>query len=213
MLDGVRDTCHRWVDVATMVTAIFGVVLYVAEGPSRREAHDTAAWQILALQQDQTGNGGRRWALEVLAADKIDLHGVSLKEADLSGGQGAGVRLDGARLDWSKLWHSNLGGAHLRGAQLRHAALVCTVLSRADLSHADLSGADLSGAEVTAADFTGANLAGARLSEACVSKGGQNPAGLAATRWRECRAWNDAADRTCHQGSQMPEGTWPVATR
>ncbi len=216
----LRDTSHRWVDLVTMVTALFGVVLYFEEGPSRREAHDTAAWQILALQQGHPGNGGRRWAMEVLTADKIDLHGVHLKDADFSSDvdpahpDADGALLNGARLDWSVLWRSNLKGAHLRGAHLNHAALVCTQLRGADLSHADLSQADLSGANVTAADFTDANLKNARLSRACVNKDEQAPVGLPEPVLRQCPAWDDADNQEC---KDLPSGAaslaLPVASR
>jgi len=211
LLKALIELCHRWIDVVTMVTAVSGVVLYFYEAPERRAARDTAAWQILALQEDQTGNGGRRWAMETLVADRIELHGVRLVQADLSSGQGAnGARLVGARLDWAVLWHSNLGGAHLHGAQLHHAALVCTVLSDADLSGADLSDADLSGTEVTAANFSGANLTGARLSQACIKKGGKLPAGLSGVVSRECPGWGEEGNGPC-KGDLPRAGSAPAS--
>jgi len=100
----VLEQCHRWIDLATMVTAVFGVWLYFHEAPSRREAHDTAAWQILALQGDQTGNGGRRWAMQALVKDQVDLHGVRLAKADFSVWNADGTPQDGAWLEkrgWS----------------------------------------------------------------------------------------------------------------
>ena len=206
-------TCHRMVDLVTMLSAVFGVMLYFAEGPSRREAHDTSAWQILALQQDRPGNGGRRWAMEVLAADGVDLHGVHMKDADFSSDRdGRGAELARARLDWSALWRSNLKGAHLRLAHLSHASLACTVLREADLSQADLSSADLSGADVTAADFTGARVAGARLARACVDKGGQAPRGLSEAVTRQCPGWNDPDNWECRNPSPDAADR-PVAAR
>ncbi len=74
--------------------------------------------------------------LEVSAAVRSGICGVSRRRADLVG--------------------ARLVGADLRGADLRGALLIAADLTRADLRQADLIGADLRGALVRSADLTGA---------------------------------------------------------
>ncbi|MEM7579089.1 MAG: pentapeptide repeat-containing protein [Cyanobacteria bacterium P01_A01_bin.80] len=66
---------------------------------------------------------------------------------------------------------ADLSGVDFRGADLNDADLSGADLSDADLSDADLSGADLSDADLSDADLSGADLSGADLNDAILSYG------------------------------------------
>jgi uncharacterized protein YjbI with pentapeptide repeats/frataxin-like iron-binding protein CyaY len=115
---------------------------------------------------------------------EADLSGAYLRLADLRGADLAGATLRMAQLDGANLAGANLREASLRGAQLRPAlpdqapcpglepgsageALACPArLGGADLHGADLSDADLSQADLAEADLGDADLRGANLSGA-----------------------------------------------
>lgn len=88
-------------------------------------------------------------------SNEIDLRGVYLEEANLSG----------ADLSWVDLSGAHLAGANLSGANLIGANLYGASLYIADLSGANLDGANLSGADLSRADLSGAHLVGADLSQ------------------------------------------------
>lgn len=98
----------------------------------------------------------------------LDLTGVRLPKAGLSG-----AKLPEAALGRADLTGADLRGADLRGADLSQATLIDADLRGADLRGATLRGtrfngarlgkAKLTGAEIEDAVFTGAELTGARL--------------------------------------------------
>jgi uncharacterized protein YjbI with pentapeptide repeats len=74
-----------------------------------------------------------------------------------------GVNLSGANLSGVDLSEVNLSEASLSGADLSEAKLYAACLTGANLSHANLSGAVLNGALFTLADLSGASLSSADL--------------------------------------------------
>ncbi len=157
----INNVSTKAAEIFTILGVFFGVGTYMLEIPARSEARATAAWQILALQSHHEGNGGQKWAMQVLANYNHDLHAIHVKRADLTSDPSyAGGILDlrNVNLSWSVLWKSNLGGAQLIHANLVHADLSCTALGGADLTDADLSGARLTDANLGGAIFTHATF-------------------------------------------------------
>jgi hypothetical protein len=137
--------------------------------PIDRMAHwnspDGASLRV-RIREHLDGGG----ALEALVPDLdlcgIDLRGARLSGADLSRARLAHARLDGADLTRARLDGALLRGASAMGAKLDGASLACADLSlgnytRASLRLAVLVGARLDGAVFHAADLSGADLRGA----------------------------------------------------
>jgi hypothetical protein len=130
---------------------LLGVILYFAESGDRDKQKHYQAWQVINTAQGKGGSGGRKEALQELAADRIDLVGVDVSDAFLQG-----VRLPRA----------NLARATLRGADLRAG-----VFERADLEYADLTSANVRNGSFAKANlqyavFADGDLNGCDLSEA-----------------------------------------------
>src|SRR6201993_3231728 len=107
------------------LSILLGVILYFAESGDREKQKHYQAWQVINTAQGKGGSGGRKEALQELAADHVDLGGVDVSDAFLRG-----VRLSGA----------NLARANLRGGDVRGG-----VFERADLEYADLTSANIRG--------------------------------------------------------------------
>ena len=113
-----------------------------------------------------------------------DLSGADLTRANLSRIHLTGADLGGADLIVAELYGSDLGEADLGGANLIAANLGWADLSGADLFAADLTGADLTGADLTGADLTGADLTRADLTGADLTGADLDRANLSeATTW------------------------------
>jgi uncharacterized protein YjbI with pentapeptide repeats len=115
--------------------------------------------------------------------DRLDLHAVDLRHANLIGAhlehadlvsahleqanlalaQLADANLASAHLEQGNLASAQLIGAHLEQAHLEQAMLFDTNLAGANLAGVDLRGAHLERATLTGARLDGANLAGADL--------------------------------------------------
>jgi hypothetical protein len=95
------------------------------------------------------GRGGFASGIES-RDDRLDLHAVDLRHANLRG--------------------AHLDGANLRGAHLENADLVGVHLDGADLRDAHLEGADLSDAHLEGASFYGTHLEGAGLYDTHLEK-------------------------------------------
>ncbi len=93
----------------------------------------------------------------------LDLSGLDLEYADLTGAHLEGVGFWGTHLE-----HANLSDAHLDGAWLLAAHLENTIVAGASMTCANLSGAKLDGAELEGAVLRQADLSQASL----VSAGG-----------------------------------------
>lgn len=112
---------------------------------------------------------------------RIDLHGICLRKAQLTGANLSNAdladtvlgsaNLEGADLSDANLSHANLSGAILPGANLskadlEYANLAFAGLDRANLSHATLNGANLDSADLSHANLEGATLHGAQHNDA-----------------------------------------------
>lgn len=100
----------------------------------------------------------------ILSLRKVNLSGVDLSHANLSGAdlrvaQLSRADLSGADLSGANLLRADLSGADLSGADLSKASLL-----RANLLRADVSGADLSGANLLRANLKGAIIEKEKLS-------------------------------------------------
>jgi hypothetical protein len=131
---------------------------------------------------------GRRLPMpdeQVLYLSRVDLRGLRLDGARLTGVQMrhtnlARARLQEAQLDRSDLTEADLRRANLEGTQLTGANLSSAYLQGADLRSADLSHADLRGANLSDAILDNAMLTGARANDATIW-----PNGIDAERRRE----------------------------
>jgi hypothetical protein len=124
---------------------------------------------------------------------RLDLHGLGLREADLSHAylRQANLRhtnlsradLRSADLRRANLGRANLGSAELSGADLlmshfRDTNLGNAKLDGADLRDADLRDADLRGADLRGADLRGADLRGVNLEGATANGRTRWPDGI-----------------------------------
>jgi hypothetical protein len=106
----------------------------------------------------------------------INLEGVHIPKAYLSGAFLGGAYLHNADLSGADLTRAILRAANLSGADLTRAILRAASLFGADLSGANLSGADLDYAHLGYADLSHADLSGAKnltqaqLGDACGDK-------------------------------------------
>ena len=100
------------------------------------------------------------------AVPGVDLSGLYLGCADLTGADLSGADLSGADLTAAKLYGADLRNAILRNANLTNAKLNGADLNGADLSYANLTVGDLRNANLSSADLWYANLMGAKLSGA-----------------------------------------------
>jgi len=142
----------------------------------------------------------------------LDLHGISVSYAKLSGADLSGADLSKANLSQANLHKANLSQANLYKANLSQADLLVANLTGANLSLADLSEsillvanlsvanlsvanlsesvlsesvlfeANLTGANLTGANLTGANLTGANLTGANLTGANLTGANLTGAR-------------------------------
>ncbi|HEY9807938.1 MAG TPA: pentapeptide repeat-containing protein [Halomicronema sp.] len=105
-----------------------------------------------------------------LVLDKLDLSGIVLKGAILSGGSFQEARFSGSGEDnlfgtFDDLF-ADLSGADLKEANLSRALLSGVLLNNSSLIRANLSGANLKGANLSGANLSSAVLMGASLRDA-----------------------------------------------
>lgn len=120
------------------LSIVFGVILYIAEAPERREKALGDAWQFVNAANASDGTAGRYGSLQYLARNGASLNRLRINDADLSG--------------------IDFGGASLRGTYLNRTVLRGANLVRADLSDADLQNVVFAGANLKGAKLAGANL-------------------------------------------------------
>jgi len=155
---------------------------------------DDVAAALATIRDRGTPPRGRTDALDLrgIAIANADLSGFDLRDADLTGSDltGAdlrGAQLPGARLDKANLRDTNLtdaalSGAHaagviLAGAVARGADLSGCDLTKADLTEIDLSDADVDDAILVSADLGGADLRSTRgLTDSQLRRARVNPA-------------------------------------
>jgi hypothetical protein len=68
--------------IGTVIALVVGIDALKLQLVALNEGRLTEAWQVLATPGN--GNGGQKWAMGVLVAHGVDLHGLHLKYADLS---------------------------------------------------------------------------------------------------------------------------------
>lgn len=177
---------------------LLGVILYFAESGDRDKQKHYQAWQVINTAQGKGGSGGRKEALQELAADKIDLVGVDVNDAFLQG-----VRLS----------HANMARASLRSADLRSG-----VFDQADLDYADLSSANarsgsfakasLQYAVFADADLNGCNLSGADCEDTDFSRADLRNCDLKDFKWKGIK---DLKLANIHGVKNAPDGFVPWA--
>ena len=122
---------------------------------------------------------GESTDLRQVIADKLDLSGLRLSQANLHSASLREASLNKAEMD-----NVNLGGADLFEASLRNVNLAGANLRKANLSGANLTGANLQGANLDFANLAGANLIRANLAEADLAEVNLQGATYdAETRW------------------------------
>lgn len=133
-----------------------------AAAPPHGEIHFRHRWSGDTLWRGQAPSIGA--ALNLLSRMGARLHGIDLRQADLSGGTFNGVRLIEA----------DLSGADLRETTWAKSTLNGCILDRvwagsADFSHASLRGVTFERADVAGTQFHFADLTGARFPDALAS--------------------------------------------
>jgi uncharacterized protein YjbI with pentapeptide repeats len=93
-----------------------------------------------------------------------NLSGTILSNTNLSGADLSGANLSNTNLSGTILSNTNLSGADLSGVNLSNTNLSGTILSNTNLSGADLSGANLSNTNLSGTILSNTNLSGADLS-------------------------------------------------
>ena len=124
------------------------VIWWVAEYPERQREAVRAAWSVVNAK-----GGGRKEALEYLAAKNVDLRGLYA-----ANGYFSGIALERRDLSWSDLEDANFEVARLDGATLQGANL-----SGTDFKNATLVGAHIENSRFSpnAPVFDGADIADA----------------------------------------------------
>ena len=100
----------------------------------------------------------------------VDLGGARLSGANLNGARLSEANLSGANLNGARLSEANLSGANLSETYLNDADLRGADLSKADLNEANLGWAILSGPARSRIFLGPSNLSGANLSRANLSR-------------------------------------------
>ena len=109
------------------------------------------AWELINSARGSSGDGGRRYALQDLNEDKVDLSAAPLAKAYLNEVRLPNAKMSGADLSGANLYRTDLRGANLLVADLSRAKLQEAKLQEANLSLADLDEADLSRANLSRA--------------------------------------------------------------
>ena len=96
----------------------------------------------------------------------VDLRGINLEAADLSGADLSQTNLSGCNLSRANLTNADLSRANLQSANLSEVNLIGADLVKANLDKTNLSAADLRTANLTLANLVNANLSQAEISGA-----------------------------------------------
>jgi Pentapeptide repeats (8 copies) len=176
-------------------------------------AADTEAWPAMTptdVQAAMTVVGRRNPAHDPaemrLDLSAVDLRGLVLPIANLSGVSLQRANLERAMLDGAHLEHAYLAGAYLAGAHLEHAYLAGAYLAGANLAGANLAGANLAGARLDSANLQNALLGGALLHGASLREADLRQADLSGADLLEADL--SGADLT---GASYDERTvWPT---
>ena len=160
-----RELARILFDNAEPIAIASAAAVFLLEIPDRQKAEQYGAWQVINSAMGQTGSGGRIQALEDLNREGVDLTGVAVPEAELSGINLRFARLPGANFYKTKLHTADLTKASLMWANLGEAGLY-----QAKLMGANLTGINLCGANLMQSNLSESYLGGADLREACLYK-------------------------------------------
>lgn len=128
------------------LSVVFGVILYIAEAPERRERSLADAWQFVNAANASDGTAGRYRSLQYLARNGASLNRLRINAADLSGIDFSGTSLQGTWLNRTVLRGANLVNVDFTDANLQNVVF----------AGANLNGAKLAGANLLCADFRAA---------------------------------------------------------
>ena len=108
------------------------------------ELHDQEALELITAHRRWLFNDrrGKRADLSLRTLRGLDLHGVDLTRAKMTGAQFINCNLDGAILVEADLFGVNLTGTSFRRANCNHADFRGAILSAADFTEAKLMGCD-----------------------------------------------------------------------
>lgn len=134
---------------------------------------------------------------------KADLSDAQLPEASIAGANLAGARLDGATLDDANLFGASLEGTSLRRASLQRATASSIKASGAWLTEADLRGAALTNAHLNGAWLSRADLRQARLLETDLSYANLDDADLTAAELNGARLREASLKRAKLAGTKV----------
>jgi len=180
-----------WVTLLFFIAGLsLAVWFFVVARSSWTEQRILISWQLLTTTT--SGSSGKAKALEFLAKQNVDLHGIDLgknkeqvgtylsnvkipnihmRESNLSGAILTDANLSGSFLAGSNFERVNFSGADLSGSHMVKVSLISasmqgTNLSNAILRKADLRLVDFEGADLTGADLRYANTYGANFTGA-----------------------------------------------
>ena len=108
------------------------------------ELHDQEALELITAHRRWLFNDrrGKRADLSLRTLRGLDLHGVDLTRAKMTGAQFINCNLDGAILVEADLFGVNLTGTSFRRSNCNHADFRGAILSAADFTEAKLMGCD-----------------------------------------------------------------------
>ncbi len=136
---------------------------------------DTEYGQLRGFEQLQAATIIRSYDQGRRDFSHLDLRGVQLASARLSGADFSNANLSEAALAGADLARTNLASANLSGSDLTNVRLSAANLSHANLARANLTNANLFEANVLEADFSDAKLTGARTDNSVLSPPGHQP--------------------------------------
>lgn len=147
------------------LSILVGVIIFIIEIPQRAEQKviekkraQYEAWQIITAGEKKFASAGRIEALEDLNKADVNLSGLDVEKAILTG-----IHLPNGDLNFANFSQATLERADFRRANLPKANFNDAKLVEADLREAFLFNANLSGSSLEDADLRDTNLTGANL--------------------------------------------------
>ncbi len=177
LLDDIADILNEFglFKIAAIALGIVGVFTVWQDISERRKLNVYQAWDIINGAVGQSGDGGRKYAIEELYKSGEPLDGLNISGARIRGLNIGCTRVvypaclsEGAQMGWADfqdatLWVANLDRAYLYNANLNNADLGGSQLQEVFFNGADLNGTILDNAQIKWAAFENADLQGASL--------------------------------------------------
>jgi uncharacterized protein YjbI with pentapeptide repeats len=146
------------------------LITYLGDRGDRREQRVQDAWTLIDAARGSETSGARYRAIERLAQEKENLHGLDAIGADLRGICLANTDLEYANLRDANLLDANMSGIKLNKANLQNATLKKANMCSAELHYADLRGANLKNSNLSSAWLGAAKLHRANLRDSSLRK-------------------------------------------